>query len=200
MAWSRTAKRWGELTNPASRTDPALVAAASEVRAAIAAPPPTRPDGPHPTSSPAVSTFPTSVKTLHLSMVASVDIAYVVRDTAADHPGLTAPARIIGMRAQGEAEIAIEQGETRYEGVTWTTPSQIAANQLIPLPEPARRGLINLADDVIATTNQAVAAAAQLDPSDSVQRTKPRAEPAAGRPRAIHESLSRFEPPGGPRR
>ena len=37
VAWSRLAKRWGELTSPASRTDPALVAAASEVRAAIAA-------------------------------------------------------------------------------------------------------------------------------------------------------------------
>jgi uncharacterized protein (DUF2252 family) len=37
VAWSLAAKRWGELTNPASRTDPALVAAASEVRAAIAA-------------------------------------------------------------------------------------------------------------------------------------------------------------------
>ena len=56
------------------------------------------------------------------------------------------------MRVQGEAEIAIEQGDTRYEGVTWTTRSQIAANQLIPLPEPARRGLINLADDVISAT------------------------------------------------
>jgi hypothetical protein len=52
------------------------------------------------------------------------------------------------------------------EGVTWTTRSQIAANQLIPLPEPARRGLINHADDVITTTNRAVAAAAQLHPSD----------------------------------
>jgi hypothetical protein len=144
--------------------------------------------------------LPDAVTFLHLSMVASIDIAYVVRDTAADHPGLTAPARIIGMRSQGEAEIAIEQGETRYEGVNWTTRSQIAANQLIPLPEPARRNLINLADDVIATTIRAVAAAAQLDPSDSVQRTKPRAEPAAGRPRAIHGSTSRFESPGGPRR
>jgi hypothetical protein len=133
-------------------------------------------------------------------MVASVDIAYVVRDTAADHPGLTAPARIIGVRAQGEAEIAIERGETRYEGVTWTTRSQIAANQLIPLPEPARRGLINLADDIITTTNHAVAAVAQLDPSGSVQRTRPRAEPSAGRPRAIHGSISKFDPPGGPRR
>jgi hypothetical protein len=32
VAWSRAAKRWGELTNPASRTDPALVGAASELR------------------------------------------------------------------------------------------------------------------------------------------------------------------------
>jgi hypothetical protein len=37
VAWSRSAKRWGELTNPASRTDPALVGAASELRSAIAA-------------------------------------------------------------------------------------------------------------------------------------------------------------------
>jgi hypothetical protein len=36
VAWSRVAKRWGELTSPASRTDPALVGAAGEVRAAIA--------------------------------------------------------------------------------------------------------------------------------------------------------------------
>jgi hypothetical protein len=37
IAWSCTAKRWGELTSPASRTDPAHVGAASEVRAANAA-------------------------------------------------------------------------------------------------------------------------------------------------------------------
>jgi hypothetical protein len=122
VAWSRAAKRWGELTSPASRTDPALVGAAGEVRAAIAAAA-TNPTGWAPPEQLASRLdLAKTVKTLHLSMVASIDIAYVVRDTAADHPGLTAPARIIGMRSQGEAEIAIEQGETRYEGVTWTTP------------------------------------------------------------------------------
>jgi hypothetical protein len=35
IAWSRLAKRWGELTSPDSRADPALARAASEVRAAI---------------------------------------------------------------------------------------------------------------------------------------------------------------------
>ena len=134
-------------------------------------------------------------------MVASIDIAYVVRDTAADHLGLTGPARIIGMRSQGEAEIAIEQGETRYEGVTWTTRRQIAANRLIPLPEPARRGLINLADEVIATTNRAVAAAAQVGPSNLTRSTG--SDRATNRGRSFESlQITRAQNPApkGPRR
>jgi hypothetical protein len=201
VAWSRVAKRWGELTNPASRTDPALVGAASEVRAAIAAAA-TNPAGwATPDQLASRLDIPKTVKTPHLSMVASVDLAYVVRDTAADHPGLTARARIIGMRAQGEAEIAIEQGEARYEGVTWTTRSQIAANQLIPLPEPARRGLINLADDVITTTNRAVAAAAQLHPSDGKGANRSSHEAHRGRSAETLQIARPHDPvPRGPRR
>jgi hypothetical protein len=145
--------------------------------------------------------LPNIVKTLHLSMVASVEIAYVVRDTAADHPGLTAPARIIGMRSQGEAEIAIEQGETRYEGVTWATRRQRASNQLIPLPEPARRGLINLADDVVATTNQAVAAGAHLDPSDVTRSNRSGQRAHLGRSVESHQITHPHDPARrGPRR
>ena len=201
MAWSRMAKRWGELTNPASRTDPALVGAASEVRAAIAATATNQAGWATPDQLASRLDLPNIVKTLHLSMVASVEIAYVVRDTAADHPGLTAPARIIGMRSQGEAEIAIEQGETRYEGVTWTTRRQLASNQLIPLPEPARRGLINLADDVLATTNQAVAAGAQLDPSDVTRSTRSGQRAHLGRSVESHQITHPHDPaPRGPRR
>jgi hypothetical protein len=181
VAWSRAAKRWGELTSPASRTDPALVAAASEIRAAIAATATTQNGWATPDQLASRVDLVNTVKTLHLSMAASVDIAHVARDTAADHPGLTAPARIIGMRAQGEAEIAIEQGETRYVGVRWTTPRQISANEMIPLPEPARRGLINLTDDVIATTKQSVAAGAQLDPSGVTRSVKSGPEARRGR-------------------
>jgi hypothetical protein len=172
VAWSRAAKRWGELTNPASLTDPALVGVAGELRAAIAAVATRQGGWATPDELASRVNLPATVRTLQSSMVASMHIAYIVRDTAADHRGLTAPARIIGMRSQGEAEIAIEQGETRYEGITWTTRRQIAANQLIPLPEPARRGLINLAHEVIATTNRAVAAAAQLDPSKIIDSVK----------------------------
>jgi hypothetical protein len=201
MAWNRMAKRWGELTSPASRTDPALVGAASEVRAAIAATATNQAGWATPDQLASRLDLPHIVKTLHLSMVASIEVAYVVRDTAADHPGLTAPARIIGMRSQGEAEIAIEQGETRYEGVTWTIRRQRASNQLIPLPEPARRGLINLADDVLATTNQAVAAGAQLDPSDVTRSTRSGQRAHLGRSAQSHQITHPRDPaPGGPRR
>jgi hypothetical protein len=100
-------------------------------------------------------------------MIARFD---AIEQLAADHPGLAAPARIIAMRAQGEAEVAIEQGETRFEGVRWVSPRQIADNQVIPLPEPARRGLVNAATDVAAATNQAVAAAAHLAPTKQSPR------------------------------
>jgi hypothetical protein len=112
VAWSRLAKRWGELTSPAGRTDPALVAAASEVRAAIAATAATQNGWATPDQLASRVDLINTVKTLHLSMIASVDIAHVARGTAADHPGLTATARIIGMRAQGEAGPEARRGRS----------------------------------------------------------------------------------------
>jgi hypothetical protein len=142
LAWSRSARRWAELTTPASRTDPALVQAASELRAAIRAAVGTQTGWATPEQIAGRIDLPATIMTLQRSMVASVELANVTREIAADHPRLAAPARIIAMRTQGEAEIAIEQGETRFEGVRWVTPQQITANQIIPLPEPARRGLV----------------------------------------------------------
>jgi len=164
LAWSRSARRWAELTTPASRTDPALVEAASQLRAAISAAVGNETGWATPDEIAGRIDLPATARTLHRSMVAGLELAYVTREIAADHPGLAAPARVIAMRAQGEAEIAIEQGETRFEGVRWVTPHQIAANPLIPLPEPARRGLVNAATDVAEATNQAVAAAAHIRP------------------------------------
>ena len=170
LAWSRSARRWAELTTPASRTDPALVEAAGQLRAAIRAAVANQTGWATPDQIAGRIDLPATAMTLHRSMVAGVELAYVTREIAADHPGLAAPARVIAMRAQGEAEVAIEQGETRFEGVRWVTPQQIAANQVIPLPEPARRGLVNAATDVAAATNQAVAAAAHLQPTEPAPR------------------------------
>jgi hypothetical protein len=166
VAWSRLAKRWGELTSQNSRPDPALARAASEMRAAISATACTPTGWATPDQLASRLDLTRALKSLHLSMVSAVDVAHVAHEVAATHPALIAPARVIAMRAQGEAEIAREQGITAYDGATWAGSRQIAMNQLIPLPEPARRGLVNLASVVIATCNRAVAAAASLDPSN----------------------------------
>jgi hypothetical protein len=134
LAWSRSARRWAELTTPASRTDPALVEAAGQLRTAIGAAVANHTGWANPDEIAGRIDLAATVMILHRSMVAAVELAYVTREIAADQPGLAAPARVIAMRAQGEAEVAIEQGETRFEGVRWVTPHQIADNQLIQLP------------------------------------------------------------------
>ena len=166
LGWARTARRWGELTNPASRTDPALTDAAAELRAVIAAATANRTGWATPDQIAERVDLTAAMRALQLSMAAGLDLAYVNRDVAADHPGLAAPVRVIAIRALGEAEIAAEQGDTRYEGLTWATPKQIAANQVIPLPEPARRGLVDITDDVITAATHAVAVAGDLHRCD----------------------------------
>jgi hypothetical protein len=170
LAWSRSARRWGELTTAASRTDPALVEAAGQLRTAIRAAVATQTSWATPDEIAGRINLPATVMTLHRSLLDGVELAYVIRDIAVDQPGLAAPARVIAMRTQGEAEVAIEQGETRFEGVRWVTPRQIADHQVIPLPEPARRGLVDAATDVAGATNQAVAAAAHLAPTKQLPR------------------------------
>jgi hypothetical protein len=197
LAWSRLARRWAELTTPASRTDPALVEAASQLRAAIRAAVANQTGWATPDEIAGRIDLPVTVMTLHRSMVAGVELAYVIREVAADHPGLAAPARIIAMRAQGEAEVAIDQGETRFEGVRWVTPQQIADNQVIPLPEPARRGLVNAATDVAAATNQAVAAAAHLTPTEYAPRVGADGARRLGRATTAREIPVRQPNPGG---
>jgi hypothetical protein len=199
VAWSRLAKRWGELTSPDSRTDPALTRAAGEVRAAIAATASTPTGWATPDQIASRVDLRRTLKSLHLSMVGAVDIAHVAQEVAATQPTLTGPARVIAMRAQGEAEIAKEQGVTAYDGITWATSQQITANQLIPLPEPARRGLVNLTNDVIATCGRAVAAG-PLDPSESAQPKRsggPPAQRRSGQSRTMRRQERASE---GPRR
>jgi hypothetical protein len=200
LAWSRSARRWAELTTAASRTDPALVDAASQLRAAIRAAVSTQTGWATPEQIAGRIDLPATVMTLQRSMVASVELANVTREIAADHPRLAAPARIIAMRTQGEAEIAIEQGETRFEGVKWVTPQQIRANQIIPLPEPARRGLVNAATDVAAATNQAVAAAAHLQLTEQAPSVAVDGARRVGRAATEREIPVRHPNRGGPSR
>jgi hypothetical protein len=102
LAWSRSARRWAELTTPASRTDPALVEAAGQLRAAIRAAVANRTGWATPDEIAGRIDLPATVMTLRRSLVDGVELAYVIRDIAADHPGLAAPARVIAMRTQAK--------------------------------------------------------------------------------------------------
>jgi hypothetical protein len=200
IAWSRLAKRWGELTSPDSRADPALARAASEVRAAISATACSPTGWATPDQIAGRVDLKRSSKGPQFSIVGAVDVAHVAREVAATHPRLTAPARVIAMRAQGEAEIAREQGITAYDGKTSATAGQIATNQVIPLPGPARRGLVNLTNDVIVACNRAIAAAAPLDPSESAQQKRSGPSRALGRSGQSRTMRRQAPASEGPRR
>ena len=182
VAWTRAADRWAELINPAARTDPKLLGAASEVRAALAA-------AAHDQTGWAAADViaarihvPTAVAQLQLATAAAVDMAHLTRDIALTEPTLTAPARAIAIRAQADVERAVDHGESRYLGVDWVTAGDVRANRIIPLPDPARRGLADTADQVIATAGQAAAAAATLTPPERASLAQGKSAPTQSRP------------------
>jgi hypothetical protein len=72
LAWSRSTRRWAELTPPASRTDPALVEAAGQLRAAIRAAVATQSGWATPEQIAGRIDLPGTFMTLHRSMVAGV--------------------------------------------------------------------------------------------------------------------------------
>jgi len=175
LAWTRAANRWSELITPAARTDPKLLGAASELRAALTA-------VTHDQTSWAAAEviasrihLPTAVSQLQLATAAAIDIAHLTRDIALTDPTLTAPARAIAMRTQADVEQAIDQGESRYLGVDWVTAGDIRTNRIIPLPDPTRRGLVDNAEQVIAAAGQGAAAAAALAPLGRADHDQPSA-------------------------
>jgi excisionase family DNA binding protein len=168
------AKQWGELTGQDSRADPALARAASEVRAAISTTACNPTGWATPDQIASRVDLKRALKSLHLSMISAVDLAHIAREVAATDSTLTAPARVIAMRAPGEAEIAREQGLSAYEGVTWASSRQIATNQVIPLPEPVRRALVNLSTDASPQTGSEGASTMSGDARHRLGSKEPR--------------------------
>lgn len=196
VAWSQAAKRWSELRPPGGLADPALIHAASEVRAAVAASAYGRAGWAKPDVLDARLDLRRTVKTLHLGLVASVDIAYLSREVAAIGQSLNTPVRATAIRAQPELEKAVAQGETGYAGQTWATPVQVARNQSIPLPQSVRRGLVQLADDVIAAATKAVSRSAPLDSGHASRPSGSSSKRDAGRAATVRDSRLERTPEG----
>jgi hypothetical protein len=90
LAWRRSARRWAELTTPVSRTDPALVEAAGQLRAAIRAAVATQTGWATPEQIAGRIDLPATAVTLHRSLVDSVELAYVTREIASNSGGIAA--------------------------------------------------------------------------------------------------------------
>ena len=156
LGWTRTARRWSELATVYATPDPLLIDAARAVRATLTAVAATPTGWAPPDQIAARVDLPTTLTTLRLSMIAATGLAHAIRTTAAHDPGLTAPARTINVRARAETELAIERSDYREPGTDRPTADQPSRNAIIPLPGPARRGLVTNADALITTCGRVI--------------------------------------------
>ena len=163
VAWTQAARRWSELAVPAGLPEPALVRAASDVRAAVAATAHTATGWATPDQLDARLDLAKTAQTMKLSMIASIDVGYLTREVAALGQGLRAPSRERNLRAPAKSESAAEKDQVRSTGTAGATRGQVADMETIPLAESVRQGLVKLSDNVIASAVNAVAAAAPLE-------------------------------------
>ena len=170
-AWTHTASRWAEMTTPADRTDPALVAAANELRAAIHEVTHDKTTPAHPDVIAGRVDLGEAGQHLQQALSAAVDVACVTREIATTNQNLTGPAAAMSHRAntdlQALEDLAARGGHAKNGGrakdVVWVSPGDVHANRLIAIPAPVRASLIGATDTLVQTASNAMSAAACLD-------------------------------------
>jgi hypothetical protein len=187
QAWTRVATRWAEMTSPADRTDPDLVHAAGELRAAVREVAHDKTTWARPQVMAGRVDLGEVAQHLQQALSAAVDVAAVIRDVAAHDPNLTGPARAMSHRAKAEIDQAADPGH-RGADVVWVSPVEVLASRIVPIPEPVRAGLVGAIDALVQSASNAMSAAAFLD---QVTQNRP---PASGQ--ALAAPLSRR--PEGP--
>lgn len=196
VAWTLTANLWSGVRSPNGHADPALVRTASDVRTAVAATATTPTGWASPEQLADQLDLGRTVRTLHLGMVASVDVAYVMREVAAISQGLTRQPQATTGNGLGPTQFALDRSDTPQEGKV-RAPAQ--ANHQSTPQESLRRGLVNLADDVIATANKAVAGGTPLQHGQPEQASHSARQPDPRRRQEERATVIK-RAPEGPRR
>lgn len=184
-AWTHTAGRWAELATPAARTDPALVAAANELRAAIHEVTHDKTTPAHPDVIAGRVDLGEAGQHLQQALSAAVDVACVTREIATTNQNLTGPAPAMSHRANTDIKALEDQDARgghakngrRAKDVVWVSPGDVHANRLIAIPAPVRASLIGATDTLIQTASNAMSAAACMDRGP---RQVPRVEAVTG--------------------
>jgi hypothetical protein len=168
------------MTSPASRTDPDLVHAAGELRAAIREVAHDKTTWARPEVMDGRIDLGEAAQHLQQALSTALDVACVSRDVAALDPNLTGPARAMSHRANADIEGAIDRGP-RGGDVVWVTPGDVYANRTVTIPEPVRTGLVDATDALVQTAGDAMSAAACLDRVTQDRPLGSRQEPTAPR-------------------
>lgn len=166
IAWTLTANLWSNVKSPTGRTDPNLIRAASDIRTAIAATAHTPTGWASPQQLAEQLDLANTVKVLQLGMVASVDVAHVMREVAAVGQGAMAVTGDVSPDFQAHSRTPAPADHLGMSLLTEATNARSGQSVLESLPEPRRRHeLVNQVDRVIATAASAVAMTAPMAPS-----------------------------------
>jgi hypothetical protein len=154
QTWSTAARRWTELTTPASPTSPDLVLAERELRASVRQ----ITHDQHGWAAPKLVAqrvdLTETATLLQRAMAAAVDVAHLTRDIAATDDRLQGPARAMNKRAMADADL-VPRSEVTDPMAAWVPARDLLTNRIVPLPEPVRAGLV-------AATDAAARAATRL--------------------------------------
>ena len=171
IAWTLTANRWSNVKSPTGRTDPNLVRAGSDIRTAIAATAHTPTGWASPERLAEQVDLAKTVKVLQLGMVASVDVAHVMREVAAVSHGCLDTQHPTATTAPGGPWLSKAPADLRPVSNSPADTATIA-------PAPSRsaepgRGLVHQTEVLIATSASAVAATAPLSAATSEVGNRP---------------------------
>jgi hypothetical protein len=182
QAWTHVAGRWSEMTTPDSRSDPDLVHAAGELRAAVREVAHDKTTWASPEFMAGRVDLGEAASTLQQALSAAVDVACVTRDIAAGDIDLTGPARAMSHRANADIDRATDRGHQGADAV-WVTPGDVYANRIVTVPEPVRAGLVDATDTLVQSASNAMSAAACLDQVTPDRPPRSGQEPTAPRSR-----------------
>jgi hypothetical protein len=180
-SWSQLGSRWHDLTRPSDRLDPALAAAAAEVRAAYRE---LTHDVTTQASLEAIATRPGLARGLAASLdalEAASELAHAVTEQA-ERSDLTGPARVLSHRATNDIEAGLATA-VPDDDQAWVSPADILAKRLVSLPPPVAEGLRRVSAEVA----QDAGSAAAVGRTEYQTQVGDIAEPARPAPRRVLE-------------
>ena len=189
-AWTALAQQASRLVGPDGTTDPALIRAAAETRAAIKATAWTSTGWAEPEQIARRVDLPQTVTALQQAMTASLDVAYLTQDLVR-HGQLTVPARTAAAQTT-RGVLALDLGPAPAPVVLpLADRHQLAVNERLPLPAILRK-------ELFAATREAASNAAKAATVPNLYPQPPTAP--APRPAASPRPHARGRAPTRPPR